>query len=265
MPGNTYHFSSSVTNDYITISNENGTTALLTGFSPLEYVVEADQVVRFYLHSDVNCGASSLPRCRIVKCGPTFCHSQFQWPQETYSMTACNGAVETIVPDAFAGEFALVNMEMNKTYVLSSSVASDYITVASEDDLILYTRGVTPVTFSPPANGVYRFLISGNSDCAIEEVNRDRNISCSLGGVGLEEQSMFGFSIYPNPASTFVTISSEEKMDEIQIVSVDGKVLSTAQPENISTTLSLEHLQAGTYFVRVSIHGIVMVEEVIVE
>ncbi len=265
LAGNTYHFSSSETDDYITISNENGTTALLAGFSPLEYVVATDQVVRFYLHTDVNCGASSIPRSRIVKCGPTFCHGLYQWPQETYSMTACNGTVENIVNDAFAGEYALVNMEMNKTYVLSSSVLTDYITVASEDDAILYTRGTTPITFSPPTSGVYRFLISTDADCGIEEVNRDRNISCSPGGVGIEEQNEFGLSIYPNPATTFVTVSAKEKMDEIQIVSVDGKILSTVLPDSINTTLSLEHLQAGTYFVRVSIDGAVMIEEVIVE
>jgi len=263
--GNTYHFSSSESQDYITITNENGSSAIVYGYpSPsLEYVATTNQVVRFYLHTDHNCGVNMAFRSRIVKCGPTFCHGGYQWPEETYSMTACNGTVENIVNDAFAGEHALVNMEMNKTYVLSSSVLTDYITVASEDDAILYTRGTTPVTFSPPASGVYRFLITTNAECGSEEVNRDRNISCSLGGVGVEEQTLFGFILYPNPASTFVTVSSEEVIDEIQIVSVDGKVLSTVRPGSLSTSLSLEDLQVGTYFIRASVHGMTIISEVI--
>ncbi|MBK8498168.1 MAG: T9SS type A sorting domain-containing protein [Flavobacteriales bacterium] len=67
--GTLYTFSSSVA-DYITISNAGGTTALATGFSPVNYTPGSSAVYRFYTHTSgpPTCGIQASCRSRRVSC-----------------------------------------------------------------------------------------------------------------------------------------------------------------------------------------------------
>ena len=67
--GTEYTFSSSVTTDYITIGDENGTTALASGTSPVTWTADADRVIRMYLHKDENCTTENVIRTSYVQCG----------------------------------------------------------------------------------------------------------------------------------------------------------------------------------------------------
>ena len=66
---NEYIFSSSVTTDYIIVSDESGENILAEGFSPLTWTPSADQTVRFYLLLDDECNYSDEIRQKIVQCG----------------------------------------------------------------------------------------------------------------------------------------------------------------------------------------------------
>lgn len=67
--GEPYIFSSSIVTDYVTISDEAGTFAYAFGVSPVSYTPTASGVVRFYLHTDAQCGEESSIRARRVQCG----------------------------------------------------------------------------------------------------------------------------------------------------------------------------------------------------
>lgn len=65
-----YTFKSNVTTDFITISDENATTALATGFGTLVWTSPTNQLVRFYLHLDDECNTSdNFDRTKTVQCG----------------------------------------------------------------------------------------------------------------------------------------------------------------------------------------------------
>lgn len=82
--GQTYHFSSSVGTDFITISTDDGATSAISGASPLTWISTLDGVVRFYTHTDAACGASTVFRTRSIVCGvPSLDEPDYaglQWP-----------------------------------------------------------------------------------------------------------------------------------------------------------------------------------------
>jgi enolase len=71
--------------------------------------------------------------------------------------------------------------------------------------------------------------------------------------------------IYPNPATENVTIASSEKFDEISIVTIDGKLLQTIVPSDVSTTVNISALRSGTYFIIGITQGVRSVKELVIE
>ncbi len=82
--GQTYHFSSSIGTDFITISTDDGATSVISGASPLTWISTVDGVIRFYTHTDAACGASTDFRTRSIVCGvPSLDQPDYvnlQWP-----------------------------------------------------------------------------------------------------------------------------------------------------------------------------------------
>lgn len=73
------------------------------------------------------------------------------------------------------------------------------------------------------------------------------------------------FSIYPNPAQNFIQINSSYQVANIQIISVDGKVLKSldvAKPNNI---ISLNEYTKGIYIIRFTTNHISKTEKLIIE
>ncbi len=66
--GSIYTFRSSVSGDYITISNSTGTTALAWGFNPISFSPSSSGVYRFYLHTNASCGTQAVSRTRTIQC-----------------------------------------------------------------------------------------------------------------------------------------------------------------------------------------------------
>lgn len=107
-----------------------------------------------------------------------FVTGQFdQWPSATY-IPSCSGVVEIITTAGWAGEFSKVQVTAGTEYIFSSSVATDFITIADEDEEITFATGTGSVTWTSPIDQVIRFYTHLNEDCEIEEVSRTRAVQC---------------------------------------------------------------------------------------
>src|SRR5690606_33295761 len=62
------------------------------------------------------------------------------YPSATFT-PACTGTAETIVSDAYAGEFSNVNVMDGKQYTFSSSVATDHITITNASGTAVLASG----------------------------------------------------------------------------------------------------------------------------
>lgn len=55
--------------------------------------------------------------------------------------------------------------------------------------------------------------------------------------------------LFPNPASSFVTLEAKERIESVEIYTLQGKLIKTA--ELIDNRLEVQELITGTYFIRV--------------
>lgn len=67
--GNQYTFSSSNNTDFLTISDENGATALAWGVTPVVWTATTTGNIRFYSHANSACVVQNIHRTRSVRCG----------------------------------------------------------------------------------------------------------------------------------------------------------------------------------------------------
>lgn len=275
-----YTFYSNNTSDYITITNNAGTVVLANGVSPILWDSGTTSgTIRYFLHSNANCGVQNTSRVKAVKCvegpsancgtptnlavslitsnsvrmswtapasSPTYYEvhnittntpptvdtpqglttyangitnlnnlnpgtTYYFWVRSvcgsekgawvsggsytTHAFASCNGAyyglypaatftpsctglAETIANDAYAGEFANVNVQTNKQYTFTSSVSTDYLTITNASGTVLAT-GQTPLIWNSGAtSGTIRYHLHANANCGTQASNRVRSVKC---------------------------------------------------------------------------------------
>ena len=80
--------------------------------------------------------------------------------------------------------------------------------------------------------------------------------------INLVEQYTY---LMPNPARDKVTVASSFRVKAVELYGSDGKLLQRKEVNAVGTTLSLEGLPAGTYFVRVRTSAGVTTKRLIIE
>ena len=75
----------------------------------------------------------------------------------------------------------------------------------------------------------------------------------SLSGISLPSENDL-FIVYPNPASNFVLVESAKNtlLDEVIITDISGKIVSRTNPKSLTSTIAIDRLNNGLYFVIVN-------------
>ncbi len=183
---------------------------------------------------------------------PGFCLNGTLFPDATFTPQVCDGTtVNTVVDNAWAGEFSNINVTAGQTYSFNSSVATDFITIGSEDGTTAIVYGTTPLLWTSDVTGVIRFYIHLDDQCLAEDVNRVRSIICgeTLSAISFDDNS---FNFYPNPVKDLLTISYETSISKVSIVNLLGQELFTKAINANESQLDLSTLSAGTYLVRIT-------------
>jgi len=177
-----YTFSSSISTDFITITDPTGATIYASGQTPFVWVNNSNWAsIRYYLHSNSSCGTEASPRIKSIKCGGVVggCTSGDLHPQATFT-PACTGSTELVVNDAYAGEYSNINVTANKDYTFSSSKVGDFITISNPVGNVALATGPSPLVWnSGSTSGVIRYYIHTNSSCGTQNINRQRYIQCA--------------------------------------------------------------------------------------
>lgn len=75
--------------------------------------------------------------------------------------------------------------------------------------------------------------------------------SCTV-GINDKLESNNNLMVYPNPANSTITISTEKTIaQKISLMDVYGRVVKTVQPNSSSTIMDLQNIESGIYFVNV--------------
>lgn len=62
-------------------------------------------------------------------------------------------------------------------------------------------------------------------------------------------ENTFSLELYPNPATSSITLNSDIPLSQIQICSISGSTLKTIPGTELSTVIDLSEISPGTYFV----------------
>lgn len=173
--GRIYTFKSSIATDFLTLSNEAGTEAIVSGTGSVVIAPTADQVIRFYIHSNEQCGSPTTFRTKSVKCDPgpdpndpaepvEGCLSE-PWSNAIIYTPFCNGANELITDFAFTGSYSPVQVTANTAYTFKSSVPTDHITLANGLGTAIIRTGTGEVTWTAVADGEIQFQIYLDENC----------------------------------------------------------------------------------------------------
>ena len=179
--------------------------------------------------------------------------------------------------------------------LLADQTTPLFITDAYTVNATDITNGYVTLTFNATANlapGSYYAaveLISNSNSTNISILNDERVVQPSLGSVvyvpgdqtftngvasavrmkigyaGLNENTLDGVSVYPNPSEGMITVSNENNTDNTVVVyDMVGNVVYTTSA-NSSTTIDLSSNGTGIYLVKVSNENGSIVERVVIK
>jgi hypothetical protein len=97
-------------------------------------------------------------------------------------------------------------------------------------------------------------------------INDSLSTDCQCVGIdisGIDEFNYFS-NIAPNPTQQFVEVNLTQNSPAIiSICNLEGKVLQQIETNKISTTIQVEHLARGSYFIKLVQNGKVQVHQLI--
>lgn len=176
--GTAYTFGSSITTDYITITNATGTSVLAHGTQPLNYSPTATATYRVYIHTNSSCGTQSACRNPWVQCAatPTGCTNGVAYLSVT---PTCNGTQQDYTTCTYAGEYNTLSLTNNTAYTFGTSVATDFITITNATGTSVLTSGTAPLSFTPSTTASFRVYIHTNSSCGTQSTCRSTWVQCA--------------------------------------------------------------------------------------
>ena len=187
------------------------------------------------------------------------------------------GTTATLTAVANAG-YRFVNWNTGDTArTISFTVTEDVTYTATFEALPTYTLTVTVndatmgrvegipteavaagtvVRLTAVANDGYRFVnwSTGETTATISvTVNSDMSLMANFQNVGIDEVANAKVNLYPNPATTMVTLTGIEGMATVTVVDMNGRVVTTVetQPAASDITIDVTGFAQGAYFIRI--------------
>ena len=98
------------------------------------------------------------------------------------------------------------------------------------------------------------FNYANNSGTALGDVIKTSSVTYFANTTGIKENTnMLSVSVFPNPASEALHITSTEIFSNGMIYSIDGKLVKTiSEQELVSKTISVSELTSGVYYLHIS-------------
>ena len=198
------------------------------------------------------------------------------------------GATATLVATANAG-YRFLGWDNGETGNEISFVVTDNVTLTATFEAIpTYTVTVnynatmgtvtgipaspvlegTEVTLTATANEGYHFTGWDNGQTAATitfTVNADITLTANFAqNQGIDDVDAATVSVYPNPASSDVTVEVEQP-SEVTVIDMQGRTVIPATAVNSTLLIPHSSLPAGTYFLRITGEQTTMVRKLIVQ
>jgi hypothetical protein len=120
--------------------------------------------------------------------------------------------------------------------------------------------------------GSYQITYNGLIKAEITEAQADFGNSntqnfCIINDAGISDLGLANLvSIYPNPATTTVTITANGlQITAIDLMSITGQLIESTNGEGKTTSLNLASLSSGVYFIRVTTEQGIALKQLVIE
>jgi hypothetical protein len=296
-----YTFSSSITTDFITIGNSDGSIAFASGPSPLVWTPTSTDVIRFYTHADASCTANTDFRTRYVACGtppPTPVNDNCANPTvltvggvytdaaiDTTSLGATLSA-ESPAPSCGNFNFATVGKDVWYSFVVPTSGNATIETAGTSSggpgiDTVVQVYSGTCGALSAincDDDGAQEVVV-GHSLLSLTGLTpgatllvrvfgyngSQGNFSISVYDASLANQVVNGviFTAYPNPVQDNLHITATEVIERIQVYNLVGQEMFSSTVNATDSTINLSSYPIGSYIVRAIANGQVKTFKVI--
>lgn len=113
----------------------------------------------------------------------------------------------------------------------------------------IHPTGITGLT----AGATYEFYVRDN--CSNSQAVKSAWAgpkSFTTVSLGLKEQALKGFKLYPNPTKNMLWMESEKALNEVKIFNLAGQELVNVKPNKSNISIDLSSLSAGFYFLKVT-------------
>lgn len=74
----------------------------------------------------------------------------------------------------------------------------------------------------------------------------------ALGVSSVEKQKI---KVYPNPATDVVKLAADKKIEQVELLNMEGRVILTQNPERTAAEININKLPAGNYILKTKIDG----------
>ncbi len=198
----------------------------------------------------------------ITACAP------YTWIDGNTYLSSNNTATYTLSGAAANTCDSIVTLDLTISTVDSTVSVNGTVLTANQDGAAYQwidcdnsnapVPGATSQSFTPASNGSYAVTVT-TDDCT-------KTSACIVvNSVGLEEAGFAGLSIYPNPASSNVTIVFTEK-GSYSLSDVTGKEMKKGiLSGDGTTTIDVSLLNAGVYFIELTTGANTSITEKIVK
>ena len=186
--------------------------------------------------------------------------------QNEYPFPADGSALKIEVPFNLDGTMSANNLNKAANQVIAqlSDADGNFDNPVEIGRVTTNESGVINATipYSTEDGDAYRIrVVSTNYPMTSEDNGTDLYI---YGSTGVEDYFLTDVSVYPNPASDFLKINSNNILREVNIFSVDGRMVYSNNVNQCETTIDLSMFNKGTYIVRMILDNEVIVKRIII-
>ena len=140
------------------------------------------------------------------------------------------------------------------SYLISNQSGANYQWLNCSTPTYSVINGATDSIFYFTQDGFYAVAIEQNG-C------RDTSNCIRINTVGIENISTNSFSVYPNPADEFISISSNEKSQTISIYNSSGQLIYSSDLNQHQKEISVKNWANGIYILKMgAIHSKITIQ-----
>jgi hypothetical protein len=246
-----YTFSSSVSTDFITITNQSGTQVIVSGQSPVNwYSGTFTGVIRYFIHTNSNCGNAQVNRIKRIVCNN---------PTTAAVLFSVNMSNQTVSQSGvkLSGSFNGWSTTANPMTAQGNGIYNVLITLPVGS--VIQYKFVNGSTFEqvPVSCGVNdgnniinRFLhVNTNGVTNLPVVCFNECLNCTT--LGNDQFEQYEMGVYPNPVSSGQSVNIQLLEDDfVSLYDISGKIIAEKWVTVANPIFELTSISAGIYFLK---------------